>query len=59
MRKIYALIILLLCTATIMTAQETPKIELFGGYSFAHVNLGEGRANVNGWNASVAYNLNK
>ncbi len=40
MRRIYALIILLSCTATIIAAQETPKIELFGGYSFAHADIG-------------------
>src|SRR5258708_30926682 len=62
MRRIYALIILLSCTATIIAAQETPKIELFGGYSFAHADIGgnSGRhSNVNGWNSSVAYNFNK
>ncbi len=62
MRRIYALIILLLCTAAIMAAQETPKFELFGGYSFAHVNTGAnlGRhSNLNGWNSSLAYNFNK
>jgi hypothetical protein len=59
MRRIYVLIILLLCTATIMTAQETPKIELFGGYSFTRASLQGEHTNLNGWNASVAYNLNK
>jgi len=43
-----------------MAAQETPKIELFGGYSFTRANLlGDKHVNLNGWNASVAYNLNK
>src|SRR6266567_206698 len=60
MHKIYALIILLVCTATIMAAQETPKFEFFGGYSFVHADAGLGRhANLNGWNSSVAYNFNK
>jgi hypothetical protein len=62
MRRIYALIILLLGTAPMMSAQETPKFEFFGGYSFAHADAGAnaGRhANLNGWNSSVAYNFNK
>jgi hypothetical protein len=45
-----------------MAAQETPKFELFGGYSFAHVNTGAnlGRhSNLNGWNSSLTYNFNK
>ncbi|HKP84624.1 MAG TPA: outer membrane beta-barrel protein [Blastocatellia bacterium] len=36
--------------------QETPGVELFGGYSYFHT---EGRENLHGWNASVSANLNR
>ena len=36
-------------------AQETPKVEVFGGYSFLRV---EGGNSFNGWQASVAGNVN-
>jgi len=37
-------------------AQETPTAEFFGGYSYFHRESGD---NLNGWNASIAANLNK
>ncbi|HXG92155.1 MAG TPA: outer membrane beta-barrel protein [Blastocatellia bacterium] len=37
-------------------AQEQPRAEVFGGYSFFHT---DGGGNLHGWNASVAGNLNK
>ncbi|HLG14001.1 MAG TPA: hypothetical protein VJH03_05645 [Blastocatellia bacterium] len=39
-----------------MMAQETPKAEVFGGYSSLRV---DGGGNLHGWNASVAANLNR
>ncbi|HYP30001.1 MAG TPA: outer membrane beta-barrel protein [Blastocatellia bacterium] len=36
-------------------AQESPKVEVFGGYSFLRV---EGGDSFNGWQASVAGNVN-
>ncbi|HYL92239.1 MAG TPA: outer membrane beta-barrel protein [Alphaproteobacteria bacterium] len=62
MLRKYALILLLGCTATILAAQETPKIELFGGYNFTHVKLlgdHDPLTNGNGWTVSAAFNLNK
>ena len=43
-------------------AQEFPKAELFGGYSYGNFSPTlsvAGRTNVNGWNASLGVNLNR
>jgi opacity protein-like surface antigen len=41
-------------------AQETPRLDLFGGYSFSNTPLITGaRGNLNGWNVSVAANINR
>src|SRR5712692_3867206 len=43
-------------------AQEFPKAEVFGGYSYGNFGptiSGAGRTNVNGWNASLGVNLNR
>jgi len=37
-------------------AQETPKGEVFGGYSYFR---GDGGANLHGWNGSITGNLNR
>lgn len=44
-----------------VAAQEVPKGEVFGGYSFASFGTGSGldRLSLNGWNASVAGNVNR
>jgi len=50
-----------------LTAEETPKAEIFGGYQYARVNIDEtidGDSvhegfNFNGWNASLTGNFNK
>src|SRR5215212_1409906 len=54
MRKILLTAILILMASPATTAQEveTPKAELFGGYSYAG-------GNFHGWNASLAGNVNK
>src|SRR5437762_7364906 len=46
--------IALVIPASVM-AQDSPKTELFGGYSYSHI---EG-TNLNGWNASIAQNLTR
>jgi outer membrane immunogenic protein len=53
----------LLCGVTLMfagiaSAQENPRVEVFGGYSYVHVDQsGTGAtANLNGGSASVSYN---
>ena len=41
-------------------AQDTPKLELFGGYQFLHAGSFDGEgdsANTNGWNAAATFNL--
>lgn len=41
-----------------LAAQETPKVEIFGGYSYN--NFDEfGTINLNGWNAAVSWNANR
>ena len=42
----------LLCVSLNVAGQETPKAEIFGGYSWAG-------GNFHGWNASVTGNVNK
>jgi hypothetical protein len=39
-------------------AQQTPKVEVFGGYSNLNANLNASSFNINGVNFSVAENLN-
>ena len=39
--------------------QETPKLELFGGYSYMRADDASNGANMNGWNASVTGNANR
>ena len=53
MRKILLTSLLVLMTALAVTAQdETPKAEVFGGYSYPG-------GSFHGWNASVTGNINK
>ena len=53
--------ILLMFFPLTVVAQETPKLEIFGGYSYLRLtrqtNAGLESANLNGWNASVKWNL--
>jgi opacity protein-like surface antigen len=54
-------VVSLLFVAAIATAADNvPKVELFGGYSFLHCSTGDSDANcnLNGWNASAAFNVN-
>jgi peptidoglycan-associated lipoprotein len=52
MRKEIFVLTLLLLLSLPAIAQETPKAEVFGGYSYAG-------GNFHGWNASVTGNVNK
>ncbi len=49
-----AVLVFSLSAALPASAQDIPKLEVFGGYSFLHA---QGRQNLNGWNASVTTNL--
>lgn len=56
MRKLLLVTCAVLSLPLSMMAQETPRAELFGGYSYLRT---EGGGGLHGWNASVAANLNK
>lgn len=61
MRKwLYALGLTVLLVPS-AAAQEFPRAEVFGGYSFASIETGtiSGRLSQSGWNASVAGNVNR
>ena len=53
--RITVIALTLLLLPLTATAQETPKVELFGGYSYFRT---EDDRNLHGWNGSVAVNLN-
>jgi hypothetical protein len=53
---------MLLSTTAVLSAQETtPKAEVFGGYSYANIDntFSSRRSNLNGWNGSLAVNVNR
>jgi opacity protein-like surface antigen len=52
MRRLFLAAALVLVAAHAARAQETPKAELFGGYSY-------GGSGSHGWNTSVAGNVNR
>jgi opacity protein-like surface antigen len=61
MRKLLVLAALLVFVSGAAMAQDHPKAELFGGYSYMRVNPGSGFSGINlptGWHASVAGNFN-
>jgi opacity protein-like surface antigen len=55
MKKICLLIVTFLLVSVVLTAQDFPKVELFGGYQL----LGASDGAASGWAASVAGNFNK
>ena len=61
MRKFFVLAALLVFVSGVAVAQDHPKAELFGGYSYLRVNPGQGVSGENfpgGWHASIAGNFN-
>src|ERR1044072_7508743 len=52
MRKLFYVPVLILLLGITAMAQDTPKVELYGGYSYVG-------GNFHGWNAFVAGNVNK
>ena len=48
----YTLVMIVLIQLPAMAQEDTPKVEVFGGYSYVG-------GNFHGWNASVAGNVNK
>src|SRR5262245_54507163 len=59
MRKSLFVVCLLLAFALIAQAQDKPKIEIFGGYSYLRADDNDDGINLHGWNASATGNLNK
>ena len=55
MRKILALLVFSVVCSLTAAAQDHPKVDLFGGYQFTHFNP---NVNANGWNSSIAGNVN-
>jgi hypothetical protein len=60
MKTKHVFVALLFCAAGVMAAQETPKFDLFGGYSYGRIKttVFTERGNLNGWDSSLTYNLN-
>jgi opacity protein-like surface antigen len=60
MKLVFSLLIVFSATASAL-AQESRKVEVFGGYSYLRADRdGQGtRSDLNGWNASINYSLNK
>ncbi|MEK6302834.1 MAG: outer membrane beta-barrel protein [Acidobacteriota bacterium] len=54
MKRVFSILSLVLVCSLSAKAQDFPKAEVFGGYSYLRAD----RVNFNGWNASVAGNLN-
>lgn len=59
MRKSLTTIFFLTLLPLSLTAQDVPKVEVFGGYQYLRLGGGNPAVNENGWNASVAGNINK
>jgi hypothetical protein len=55
--KCFSLALILLFATLSARAQETPKVEVFGGYSYLRGDLGGIFVNSHGWNGSVTYNF--
>ena len=56
MKKLFLLIGVAMLSSVSAVAQQTPKAEIFGGYSYFHP---DGGGSLHGWNGSVDVNLNK
>jgi opacity protein-like surface antigen len=63
MKKLVLIAVLLLSFSVMVMAQDTPAVEVFGGYSYIHVSplpyMNADAMNMNGWDASVTFNGNK
>jgi len=63
MRRTAGLAAIIFCSTIFLTAQEKPRVEVFGGYALARIDDRQGFTQrhiiQNGWNASVAFNINK
>jgi opacity protein-like surface antigen len=61
MKKLLLVAVLLLGFSVMAIAQDTPAVEVFGGYTYMHPDTKDKSIdfNMNGWNASVAFTGNK
>lgn len=67
MRKAVVLAILVCLFPFLVLAQETPKVEVFGGYQYLHTGdlssggqtLSDSSQNWNGWDANATYYFNR
>ena len=62
LRRFFLAIGVCLVLGVAARAQDFPKAEVFGGYSYGNFGpsvSGAGRTNVNGWNTSLGVNLNR
>ncbi|MEP7336468.1 MAG: porin family protein [Acidobacteriota bacterium] len=59
MRKLFFIAALLFTLPLIAQAQDAPKVEVFGGYSYLRADDDDGGIDLHGWNASTAVNINK
>jgi hypothetical protein len=59
MQKVGSLLVLVLFCSVAAAAQETPKLELFGGYSHFIADLNNTSFNMDGFHVSLAENMNK
>ena len=57
MKRLALLCGAMLVFAGVASAQDSPKVEAFGGYSFVHVSDQGQTANLNGGSGSLDYNL--
>jgi hypothetical protein len=57
MRNLVVVAVLMLCFSALTVAQELPKFEIFGGWSYLRPDGGS-TAFAQGWNASVTTNIN-
>jgi opacity protein-like surface antigen len=58
MKRFVLLCALTVCFAGVVSAQDMPKVDVFGGYSFAHVSENGFGINSNGGSASAAFHPN-
>jgi len=59
MRKLVGLLALFVSFTLPAIAQNTPKLEVFGGYQYLHWDLSGSALNMNGFDASATYNFNR
>lgn len=59
MKKVMLVALLFLGFSTILMAQDKPKAEVFGGYSYLHTSDNGFSTNFNGASGSVAFNANE